>query len=307
MRNIRTVTADYSIDPLDEIVLVDATSAAVDIELPDHAGLLTAVAELGFARHPSSSRVLIRRVDASANAVTLNPPVGKTIDGAASLTLTDEGALVEVASDLDGNYFVVQSGGTILTGGGNSLLGEKFFIDEGIIGSMTLFKSYEGTPDAFDGTPSGSWSLLPGSAFTSGPGYAYYDLGSAKTEVLAIIGGMGVLDFSALAFSTTAPTGGSSDWLGVTHYGSGPVIQKYVSSSFTTLASPTAVDGQHAAIAFHWKAAGNIKEAFIRKSGNWYRVATESSDSTFSTIRYVGFRMNSNSGHFVSPFGCWTD
>lgn len=69
-----SVSANYSLTLFDDLVLVDATAGAVTITMPSAA--------------TTSGRVYtIKKVDASANAVTLN---GATIDGVANPTLTTQ-------------------------------------------------------------------------------------------------------------------------------------------------------------------------------------------------------------------------
>ena len=68
---VRTVTASDTIISSDVIVTVDATAGAVSIALP--------------ASALSRGRVLyIKKIDATANAVTIDPNAAETIDGAAT-------------------------------------------------------------------------------------------------------------------------------------------------------------------------------------------------------------------------------
>jgi hypothetical protein len=96
---LRTVSAHYTASIRDKIILVDASAAARTITLP------TAV---GFARYAYT----VKKIDASVNAVTIDPTGAETIDGLATLALSSQWAGVTVVSD-GANWLVQQSGGTI--------------------------------------------------------------------------------------------------------------------------------------------------------------------------------------------------
>jgi hypothetical protein len=191
----------------------------------------------------------------------------------------------------------------------DTLLGKKFFVDNSIIGSMTLFKRWGNTPDAFDGT-SGSWTRDPGTAYSAGAGIAYYNIGSLKTEVLLISGGPEYNNnFPCLTMwpTTTAPTSESSNCIFAMNYNSAYIVQKQVSSAFTTLITASPYSVGQAAIAFWCNFTSKVKKIYARKNGNWYYCGTETSDSTFASIQYVGFRMHSGAGRFHAPFACYTN
>jgi hypothetical protein len=77
----QAVAANYAVTTFDELITVDATSAARTITLP------TAV---GRAR-----RVVVTKTDASANTVTVGTTASQTINGAATKTLTTQWATAE--------------------------------------------------------------------------------------------------------------------------------------------------------------------------------------------------------------------
>lgn len=64
-------TADYTVALADGVVLVDATSAPVTITLPT-------------AASASRRTFIVKKVDATANAVTIDPNGAETIDGLAT-------------------------------------------------------------------------------------------------------------------------------------------------------------------------------------------------------------------------------
>lgn len=68
-----------------DLVLVDATAGAVTITLP--------------AATPGHAAVRVKKVDASANAVTVQRAGSATIDGANSVALADQYDAVEVVAD----------------------------------------------------------------------------------------------------------------------------------------------------------------------------------------------------------------
>lgn len=86
LRRVRTETAHYTAAGTDSVILVDATSAVVTITLPPaarHRGLLLA----------------IKKIDASANAVTIDGNGSETIDGSATATLSAQWDVEELISD----------------------------------------------------------------------------------------------------------------------------------------------------------------------------------------------------------------
>ncbi len=70
----------------DETILADASSAAITVTLPDPAS------------YPDEA-LSIKKIDSSANAVTVAPHGSETIDGAASVTLANQWDSVTVKSD----------------------------------------------------------------------------------------------------------------------------------------------------------------------------------------------------------------
>lgn len=99
-------TAAYTATADDHMILVDASAGPVTISLP------TAVGERG-------REYVVKKTDASANAVTVDPNGAQTIDGAATYVLSEQHATIWVRSD-DANWqaLVVASGssGTIPSG-----------------------------------------------------------------------------------------------------------------------------------------------------------------------------------------------
>jgi len=84
--NIKTVTANYTMTWADETILADASGGAITVTLPDPAA------------YPNYE-VMIKKIDSSANAVTVAPHGTETIDGASSLTLANQNDAVRLRSD----------------------------------------------------------------------------------------------------------------------------------------------------------------------------------------------------------------
>lgn len=83
---VLTVTAAYTATDTDELLLVDATTAAFTLTLP------TAVGRGG-------KTFVIKKIDASANAVTVDGAGTETIDGAATLTISGAADSYTLVSD----------------------------------------------------------------------------------------------------------------------------------------------------------------------------------------------------------------
>ena len=89
--NSVTAAATVADDGRPTVVLADATAAAFTVTLPT----------------PTSGRmVTVKKVDASANAVTVGPAAAETIDGAASATLAAQWDVATFVSD-GTNWFVI--------------------------------------------------------------------------------------------------------------------------------------------------------------------------------------------------------
>lgn len=82
----RTVTTNTALTASDCLVLVDATSGNVTIDLPP------ALGKNGF-------EVIIKKIDSTANTVTVEPNGAETIEGAANKVLTTQYEVCRTASD----------------------------------------------------------------------------------------------------------------------------------------------------------------------------------------------------------------
>lgn len=84
--NTRTVTASGAVLGDDALILVDASAGPITLSLP-------AVAS------SANRRLTVKKIDASGNAVTLDPNGAETIDGAATQTITGQYDALAIACD----------------------------------------------------------------------------------------------------------------------------------------------------------------------------------------------------------------
>jgi len=88
------VSSDVTLDEgVEQLVLVDASAGPVDVTLPRADG-------------SGGKRYCIKKIDSSANAVTISTSLSQTIDGSATKTLTTENETLDLISDNE-NYIVV--------------------------------------------------------------------------------------------------------------------------------------------------------------------------------------------------------
>jgi hypothetical protein len=95
--SLRTITADYNIKAYDDTVLVDATSGNITVTLAyassDYLISPVSLVVNGVTVATDITKVItIKRIDASGNTVTIDGD-GATIDGSATITLTDSEAV----------------------------------------------------------------------------------------------------------------------------------------------------------------------------------------------------------------------
>jgi len=90
-------TSAYTILSTDKVVLTDGTSAAFTVTLPPAAGV-------------QGQTYIIKKVDSSANAITVDANGSETIDGAATKDLTTQYDFVSLISD-GANWLIISGGG----------------------------------------------------------------------------------------------------------------------------------------------------------------------------------------------------
>ncbi len=91
--NLVTKTADYTATALDHTILVNATSGNVTITLPAAATVQHQI-------------LVIKRLDSSANTITIDANASETIDGQTTTTLRDQYNAITIQSD-GSNWFIL--------------------------------------------------------------------------------------------------------------------------------------------------------------------------------------------------------
>lgn len=81
-----SATATYTMLDIDRLILANATSAALTVFLPTAAGR-------------EGGRVAVKKIDSTANLVTIDPSGSETIDGSTTIALTQVNAVREMISD----------------------------------------------------------------------------------------------------------------------------------------------------------------------------------------------------------------
>ena len=84
--NVVSKTGDYTATVFDDVILVDATNGAVTITLPK-------------ASNASKKVLIIKKTDSSANAVTIDGDGSETIDGSATVSLSNQYDVKTIISD----------------------------------------------------------------------------------------------------------------------------------------------------------------------------------------------------------------
>lgn len=92
--SVRTETSNYTAVSSDDLILADATSGALTITLPP-------------AASNSGKVYTIKKIDSSANAVTIDGNASETIDGSTTQVLYTEDEAMNIVSD--GTNFVIRS------------------------------------------------------------------------------------------------------------------------------------------------------------------------------------------------------
>ena len=93
-------SGNYFADAItDTVLLCDATVGGINISLPNPTNI-------NGANQGNSKNYLIKKIDATANAVTIDPNNAQTIDGAQTVVITTQYESIDIVSD-GANWFVV--------------------------------------------------------------------------------------------------------------------------------------------------------------------------------------------------------
>jgi hypothetical protein len=117
-----TKNSNYTLTTKDQVILANATSGAFAITLP------TAVGNGG-------QQFTVKKIDASANAVTVNTSASQTIDGNTNNVLSTQNASVTAVSD--GANWKITGGGSSSGGGGGTVTSFSKTDNWGILSSVT--------------------------------------------------------------------------------------------------------------------------------------------------------------------------
>ena len=83
---VNSVMANYTATASDRVILCDATGNSITVSLPSASGITGRV-------------YTIKRIDSSANTVTIDPDGSETIDGASTYSLSSQWDFVTIVSD----------------------------------------------------------------------------------------------------------------------------------------------------------------------------------------------------------------
>jgi hypothetical protein len=92
LTTVETINAGATLNDSDRVLFVNATSASITIALP---------------AADNTYEFVIKKIDSSANTVTINADPGDLIEGSASYTLTTQYDYVRLISDETTNWFVI--------------------------------------------------------------------------------------------------------------------------------------------------------------------------------------------------------
>lgn len=147
------------------------------------------------------------------------------------------------------------------------------------------------------------------------PGITYWDLGALRSEVLFVIGGMFIPTGGSLGMtlSASAPASADPDHYGF-YFGANSYtfrIYKEVSTVYTQLS--TDVTGLTnlgtywpGGMAFYYNDTTDTLSGYIRVSNwTWHRLLTLT-DTSFTTVRYVGLRSGVANTRIFLPITAWS-
>lgn len=96
--NVVPITSNHTVELTDDTILADATSGAIVVTLPSAASRV-------------DLRVTVKKIDSTANTVTIAVPGGQTIDGASTAVLSAQNNSVTVVTDGATKFYITQSHG----------------------------------------------------------------------------------------------------------------------------------------------------------------------------------------------------
>lgn len=200
---------------------------------------------------------------------------------------------------------------------------KKFFSDASVLPATERIAASLAVFPTEAGVATGSFTRDVGHArFNTAPTTAYWDLGALRSEVLVVANlqlGEGVQ--IAIAVSSGVPASEYPDGYYFWQDSGGFKIDKRVSGSGTTLGSVPAglllgatADSvkQPIGMALYYNDTTGVLKAFVRaSSGSWFQVVS-TTDSTYTTVRYVSMTWSkagggSFTGRVILPFTAWSE
>jgi hypothetical protein len=133
--------SNYTVLPTDSVVLIDATASARTVTLPACEDVVSVTAG-------TTKFFVIKKTDASANAVTVEADAADTIEGSSSYSLGDPFESVILASDGNDWYVVATNGaggGGGTDGPDNFSVTQQLFTASGSMASTTCIASVDTT------------------------------------------------------------------------------------------------------------------------------------------------------------------
>lgn len=315
---VATKTTGYTAAAGDEYLLCDATSAGFTVALP------AATSCVGM-------ELIIVKIDASANLVTVDPNSGELINGAATHDLEAQYDAICIVSDGTG-WYIAPAGGTSVGGGGDP--GETF----------TYFdpEKPEDTPNAADddynaadakwttvgaggssvidtGTsaPGGFYVYVPGGESVSSRGKVQACIPTAGVDFTVVLGPVrvsgpyGDFAYQGLMLSTTATGGaGSQKYNAIVSAGGGDgplrwYVQNFANYAFSSGGEADDIKWHARELWFRFRRVGTTYYASISRDGTSWR-AMEVSFTLGWTPTHVGpMTYNASNKELEASFGCF--
>jgi hypothetical protein len=196
---------------------------------------------------------------------------------------------------------------------------KKFFSDAGVLPATERVAASLATFPTPTGSPVGSVTGTAGIGTFADPSMIYWDLGAARSEILAVASGM---QFSGgpvtigLFFSNDQPADSSPTGYFFDRFsGSGTRYRtmKVDGTTFTALVEVTPITiitdfATPVGMALYYNDTTGALKAFLRIYGRWY-ILIDTTDSTYTTMRYVSIRVDTTAGNGRTflPFTVWSD
>lgn len=220
------ISANYTVGPLDEILLVDCTAGAITITLPD------AVGNTGLSLY-------IKKIDSSGNAVTIATVNNQTIDGAATQTISTQWQTYQLKAGIGaGTTQEWQSLSISTSGGGSSFNGGTITsqLTINVSSATALIVGPNGTTNPTLSVITNVSSAATGISITgeaAGSGVNIAVTSSGTNEALTINArGSGIINIGSTSTGGLSLNFGGASTNVVKVFGTGLVVQSAGAASF---------------------------------------------------------------------------